>query len=924
MWRCVPDDTNDNCDCFSTGRGEQIKGIYLQRGTGFSFCKRCSGWRNPTDARDTGCCGCGRKLEPWWSQALGAHEADCINLINSNPEAPLNSRTTSTVNNIEHIKEELNRNNIPVWCNIRRGNLSVVIRSKCKYVLAHVTHVHNSGVAGYQNLRVGTSNISGIAVKCEDFWLYYIRTDMDIVSAPPTVRRAVSVAYSAINDYDYSDASGMRYLRRQFDVDAKLIAHVRVGTGPAENEFERSKVTGEHHTHFRPEELWKIATTNKASLRAMQLVLDCMRNITGITEAAVATFMLYILTARPQIMYMIACSQKIRGCKDVGRLVNVLKDLSTPLKSLQNHELADLSQMFELQTLVNRGIGKVDWEGEYEDRTKPDSIIIDPVDVYKTAMKVFNEGEQHGFKYQRMERHKYIKSRWEWVPAGSVHSQYVEDDKYIKRDYRHRTKFVTLNAMPAEHINKMFARRPQIEAWASIKYEWAKQRAIYGVDLTSSVITNFAMYRCEESLRHRFPIGEEAAATRVHKRLKMMLADSESFCYDFDNFNAQHSIGSMYAVLCAYRDYFKKDMSVEQQSAMEWVCNSVLDMTVNDNMSEESKRYKLKGTLLSGWRLTTFMNTILNYVYFEVSGALATRGVRDSVHNGDDVLLSVRNIASVVQIHKKMADINARAQPAKCNALSVGEFLRVEHKVSKENGLGAQYLSRACATAVHSRIESQAPLRLTDALKATVTRMEELSARSEAASNIAAMLLQMATERQAEIFKVSVDICEEIVRSHVIVGGALTCKTGKIANEIIEEVETLHATSIAGADRRDVAEVNDLLPGIIDYAHILVKQYEQYTDIDHVLRRVKGATDRQLSVTRGTRLTVVDAALKTRYAYGREMFGMYRGIINVPYVDKARFVGISPIAMLDQEKVKIIKGLIEHVRDVEYTLRVLL
>lgn len=118
-------------------------------------------------------------------------------------------------------------------------------------------------------------------------------------------------------------------------------------------------------------------------------------------------------------------------------------------------------------------------------------------------------GTRHGYKYPKLKLDKYVRSRWEWVPTGSVHSQYDEDQPYIASDYRHRTKFVTLNMMPAPHVRRMFQREPEIRAWASIKYEWAKQRAIYGVDLTSSVVTNYAMYRCEEALKHRFLVGED-------------------------------------------------------------------------------------------------------------------------------------------------------------------------------------------------------------------------------------------------------------------------------------------------------------------------------------------------------------------------------------------------------------------------------
>jgi hypothetical protein len=121
------------------------------------------------------------------------------------------------------------------------------------------------------------------------------------------------------------------------------------------------------------------------------------------------------------------------------------------------------------------------------------------------------------------------------------------------------------------------------------------------------------MFDCEDILRDRFPIGRDAESERVHRKLTAMLRGSESFCYDFDDFNAQHSTESMMTVLMAYRDTFQGNMSPEQLVAMNWVIASICDVRVKEQNVD--KWYTAKGTLMSGWRLTTFMNTVLNYVY---------------------------------------------------------------------------------------------------------------------------------------------------------------------------------------------------------------------------------------------------------------------------------------------------------------------
>nr|QSV39140.1 RNA-dependent RNA polymerase [Peach-associated virus 2] len=807
---------------------------------------------------------------------------------------------------------------------MRSDKLSVVDRHRARYVLVHISHHNDQGVGGFGAHRIGKDVVMGIAVPCEDVWLYYTSTKLDARLQPPSVRRALSAMYSVVDGYDFSEGTGTRYLRREFQVVKGMMTHTVEVVGPVKGEFEPAKVTAEHHTHYRPEEVWEVAQSFGIKKRCLAVVLKNLRRISGVTEATVATCLMYALFARPQVAYIFASSARLWDSKDAGELGKRLKELSTPLKSMHNQEILDMTEMFEMASLLNRGVGGIDWKAEKEHRTRPNVIEVSKADVYKEAKKVFSEGISHGYKYSKLDLEKYMDSRWEWVPSGSVHSQYEEDKVYIKKEYRHRTKFVTLNKMPKQHIAKMLSRRPEIKAWASVKYEWAKMRAIYGVDLTSTVITNFAMYRCEEVFRHRFPIGEEAAADRVHRRLKYLLKDAESLCYDFDDFNAQHSISSMQAVLEAYFDTFYDDMSVEQRAAMQWVCRSVEDMTIINNEGEVSEKFKIAGTLLSGWRLTTFINTALNYIYFKIAGVFDIDGVRDSVHNGDDVLVAIDSVKTANLVHERMRSINARAQPSKCNVFSVGEFLRVEHKIDKEEGLGAQYLTRGVATLVHSRIESQEPTRLVEAVKAAVTRCMEVAQRSKGGDDVAMALLDMVIKRLSGIFGVDIDTCRKLVQAHAIVGGPIKGVEGKIEYEFEERVEYEDERSMPQDMREARASVNELGPGINDYCKVLTRQYGQYVPKEKILFSIMSATRRQLAITRKTWLVMTDVRANDRYKYGRALFRMYRGLVDIPFIEKARFVGISPISMISDSSARLIKRLISNAVDVDYTLRVLL
>lgn len=845
-------------------------------------------------------------------------------MYNAESVLPRSQRKNSKNRSYEARKEVLSKRRIPVWCNIRKNHLHAVSRHCARFVLIHAGYEISPKVSGHGMFRVGRDCIRATAIPCDDIWLLYVSTKADVNVLPARVRRSMSAMYSMVDQFDFSDLVGDRYLRRVFEVSRNEIAHSRGTSGPVEGEFPRTKVTAEHHTHYRPEEVWEISKNFEISHRAMAIVLKKLRCIAGMTEAAVSTFLVYMLYARPQVAYLVATSQKIWAAKTIDELSETLKSISVPLKSMQNVDLLDMSQVFELQCLVNRGIGKINWNVERRERTEPDVVDVDVIDVYEEAREIFREGVRRGFKYPKLDIDKYIDCRWEWVPTGSVHSQYEDDKPYIKKAYRHRTKFVALNMMPADHVRRMMKRPPSIHAWASIKYEWAKQRAIYGVDVTNSVITNFAMYRCEEVFKHRFPVGEEASALRVHKRLRMMLDDNESFCYDFDNFNAQHSTQAMYAVLTAYKNVFENEMSVEQKEAMSWVCESVLHVKVHNNEEGREEMYRPTCSLLSGWRLTTFINTALNYIYFKLSGALDGEGVKDSVHNGDDVLMAIRNINTACLVHKKMADINARAQVTKCNVFSIGEFLRVEHKTTKETGLGAQYLTRSSATMAHSRIESQEPTRLTESVKAAVVRCEEMSQRAFRGDEVSYNMLTASMRQLSKIFGVSLEDVKKIVKGHTLTGGASDSWEASVDYMIEEKIEYEPEKRRRGEEDSGEAHVSELLPGITDYAKRMTQIFGEFVKFKQVKERITSATVRQLAVTRRTWLVISDVSHDVKYKYGRTMFRLYRELVDVPHLEKARFIGISPIAMLDQRGIKRVKNLLSGASDVYYTLKALL
>lgn len=803
----------------------------------------------------------------------------------------------------------------PTWVRFR-SRIQALLRRKASHMLVDI-------VPALVILAYGTGLYFEAAIKWYgearylsmwrngDFYGMYMRVDLDTNLMGPVLKRNISMMYSMVDDVVFNERDISWFLQKVFNVNKGIRPTEFLDTYI----YERSKVTGQHHTHLRPKEVLAAAKeVSKDRYYYAQCVQQLLYEAKVNIESTVSSFMVYIISLTEAWVPVILDSATLWfKCNGEDDLLSRLKKVSTQLKAAHSVDLQPLTELFELPVLMNRGIGSVDWQAEKHNRIFPNCVNVSSEKVYASALRVFNLSHDLGYRYPKMELEDYLKNRWEWVPGGSVHSQYEEDEEYIIKGLYTRNKFITMNKMPKHLISRFFSSKPEVRAWTSTKYEWGKQRAIYGTDLRSTVVTNFAMFRCEESLKHMFPIGEQAEANKVHKRINHMLNGYDSFCFDYDDFNSQHSISSMQAVLMAYYDSYKNYMSEGQRKAMKWTILSVANMFALD--PNKNEWYRLNGTLLSGWRLTTFMNTVLNWAYMDIAGAFDVSGFSDSVHNGDDVMISLNTVNAAVQIMDRMHAINARAQVTKCNILSISEFLRVEHGMNGDEGMGAQYLTRSCATITHSRIESNEPISVIRLIEADETRFRDLENRTSVKEIISPLRKQLQL-RVEKIFRVPVSSCDIIRKAHPVVGGCSKNRWATIKYKI---------TVNSGAFKIP-EEVDDpsVWPGVYDYVQSL------YTKLDGQIPKNKIAD----AVIKGSRLTIamsrlikvsIDTNKEIRKSqWERAMYKNYKGLSVSYYVNLSKFMGLPPTFNIEKGKAEYLMGAIKNSSDELRALQLLL
>lgn len=586
------------------------------------------------------------------------------------------------------------------------------------------------------------------------------------------------------------------------------------------SELPKDKVSGQHHIHYTAPEIWGSLSDSekvKAS-EAFFLPRDVSTTFMG-------GVMLWLAALTDELHELIVSTGLCRASNQSG-YAKIGKAISVRSKALQNQNATDLRMIFEPDVLVNRVLGDPIWEDEKQNRTNPDLASVPTEKVFAMAYDLFTRSDTSKQKPTKMTWKHFWNNRWQWGASGAVHSQYEKDQQYIRPERELKNKVITLNMIPDVGFDHFALRKPELQAWSSIKYEWGKQRAIYGCDLTNYIMTHFAFSNCEDTLPKDFPVGQKARPSFVTARVSAILAKSTPFCFDFEDFNSQHSTANMQAVLRAWLSANCNSLTEEQIIAGNWATEAIANTIVNDNVGTKSK-YKANGTLMSGWRLTTFVNSVLNYVYTNV----LLEGYKHptaTIHNGDDVLISAVRPSLLPHMQNRARHYNIRAQASKCAYGGIGEFLRVDHL----RGTHGQYLTRSIATLMHARIESSDQSTSVAYLQANENRLDEFIVRSDMNYNLSSRLRIAYNKRMSEITSVPVDHLQAIKISHRVVGG--------LSDKPLAPVDI----TVVSEDNRDdepLISVSEL-PGVSAYGYSLAKHFEIEGMAGKITKRIYEAT----------------------------------------------------------------------------------
>lgn len=300
-----------------------------------------------------------------------------------------------------------------------------------------------------------------------------------------------------------------------------------------------------------------------------------------------------------------------------------------------------LARWTEMDCLLGRGAKPADGAKEKRELAgevpEGHDIRFPKTVVYKRAKRILQEAlpdlmnlrEDERWSRAAMTRQEYWNKRTQHCVNGAHHMPSGMVDPVPKG--MQKTRMVYLETETKSHL---YTTKPKICATLSWKMESPKVRAIKAQDTISYLNEDYIMKVVEKNWKHKQVLLDPGTSNRESAGDRIEAMDGDTYVMlDFSAMDKQHSIDSQYEVMEALCDVLCVDEDIRR-----WM----LTATRNQFLRDMDGEIKLVYSLLTGRRMTTFINTILNRVYLEE--ALEEDMPLAAYHAGDDIVLRVQGI----------------------------------------------------------------------------------------------------------------------------------------------------------------------------------------------------------------------------------------------------------------------------------------
>nr|UYL95665.1 MAG: RNA-dependent RNA polymerase [Nanning Totiv tick virus 2] len=421
-----------------------------------------------------------------------------------------------------------------------------------------------------------------------------------------------------------------------------------------------------------------------------RLLCEHWHSLEGLTDDQVAGVLTYYMVCGPSLGYARALDLALLGATQPDHA----KALSTAIKSLGWNATSLGSRVCELNTLAGRGVGAVDMHKEIRRRSgaggRATVVNVAPEELEWAIGQVYDE-ELGAVAYTGFD--SWFNLRWLKM-ANGAHSA-------AAGRYGNHTTAQPVRKVGARMHRKAFAEQVTLAdayTWTgdvvvtpSAKLEHGKTRALFSCDSVSMMW--FAhLFEAAESAwgNHHSILDPGAAGTIGMGKLLYKMKRARTICLmaDYDDFNSQHSLMAQQLVvdlLCA-RVGVPAGVRARLVSSFERMYIVVGGVAT-----------RVTGTLMSGHRGTSFINTVLNRAYMLIAHKRA--GVPATCkHVGDDIVAAFNDLNEVQRVMAEASMLGLRLNRNKQSIGTYGmEFLRVAYD-NRGNAYG--YVARAIAAFV--------------------------------------------------------------------------------------------------------------------------------------------------------------------------------------------------------------------------------
>nr|UWK02059.1 RNA-dependent RNA polymerase [Fusarium poae victorivirus 1] len=407
------------------------------------------------------------------------------------------------------------------------------------------------------------------------------------------------------------------------------------------------------------------------------------------------------------------------------------KAVSNFLKATGGNATSFGSLLVECEVLQGRGVGTIDLLAEAKLRCDAEYVRdhyaadFDGEKLRRAVRRIYETEISHEDDSQRVEfptLDEHWDSRWVWAVNGSQSS--LLDGGRVKK----LLEPLGLHKLHRRAWLECTPDDPRV-GWdgttyvsPSPKLENGKTRAIFACDTRHYLAFEHLLTPVEKRWRGSRVVlnpgkgGNIAMAQRVrHSRDRSGI----SLMLDYDDFNSQHTTAAMKIVieeLCSLVGY-PADLAATLVSSFDKMRIHVAGKYVGT----------AAGTLMSGHRATTFINSVLNKAYLDVVLGESWLDTRRSVHVGDDIYCGVKSYRDAAYVVHQITSSPLRMNPTKQSVGHVStEFLRLATAGRDTYG----YVSRSIASLISGNWVSDRIMNSYEALTTMVASARTLANRA--------------------------------------------------------------------------------------------------------------------------------------------------------------------------------------------------